>query len=116
MKRLLALFSVLIFLGSCMRKETPAGLLEREKMIAVLTDVHLVEGYSGLVMEADTMKQVLADYMNLVYKKHQTDSLQFRKSLRYYSSEPKELKMMYDEVLRKLESQQKDIKAPVLTE
>ena len=116
MKRLLTLFSGLIFLVSCAGKETPAGLLGREKMIAVLTDVHLVEAHSGTVMDADSMKQVLADYMNVVYKKHQTDSVQFRKSLKYYSSRPKELNGMYDQVIRNLESQQKSQKAPVKKE
>ncbi|HEY0896936.1 MAG TPA: DUF4296 domain-containing protein [Sphingobacteriaceae bacterium] len=110
MKRLLALFSGLIFLVSCTRTETPAGLLEREKMIAVLTDVHMVEAYSGTVMDADSMKQVLADYMNLVYQKHQTDSVQFRKSLKYYSRLPKELNQMYDQVVRNLETQQNELK------
>ena len=116
MKRLLALFSGLIFLVSCTRKETPAGLLEREKMIAVLTDVHLVEGYSGTVMDADSMKQVLADYMDLVYRKHQTDSVQFRKSLKYYSGLPKELNQMYDRVIRNLEARQRDLNKPVKKE
>lgn len=116
MKRLLALFLGVIFWVSCNNKPMPEGLIEREKMVNVLTDVHVVEGYSGTVMDADTMKQVLANYMNLVYKKHQIDSLQFKKSLKYYSANPKLLNEMYGEVLRKLDSQQKKYDVPLLTE
>ncbi|HEY0900071.1 MAG TPA: DUF4296 domain-containing protein [Sphingobacteriaceae bacterium] len=112
MKRLLALFLGLIFLVSCTREKTPDGLIARDKMVSVLADVHLVEGYSTTVMNGDSMKQVLANYMNLVYKKHQIDSLKFRKSLKYYSADPKVLNQMYDEVLVKLEAQQNENKVP----
>ena len=112
MKRLLALFLGLIFLASCERKEKPEGLIERQKMVTVLTDVHMVSGYSATVMDIDTMKQELANYMDMVYKKHQIDSVKFKKSLQYYSREPKMLNEMYDEVLRNLEAKEKDIKLP----
>lgn len=112
MKRLLTLFSGLIFLVSCTRETTPEGVIARDKMVSVLTDVHLVEGYSTTIMNSDSMKQVLANYMNLVYKKHQIDSLKFRKSLKHYSANPKVLNQMYDEVLVKLEAQQNANKVP----
>lgn len=112
MKRLLAFFLSLIFFGSCDSETKPKGMIGREKMVEVLTDVHLVNGYTSTVMNLDTIKQVTANYLNVVYKKHQVDSIQFKKSLRYYSEHPKMLSEIYDQVIKKLETKEKEMASP----
>ncbi|HEY5326215.1 MAG TPA: DUF4296 domain-containing protein, partial [Mucilaginibacter sp.] len=37
-----------------------------------------------------------------VFKKYHTDSAQFKKSLKYYTTQPDELEAMYDQVLANL--------------
>lgn len=115
MKRLLAFFLTSIFLVSCTSENRPEGIVERNKMVDVLTDVHLVNGYSSTVMDLDTVKKVTATYLNMVYKKHGIDSVQFKKSLQYYSRNPQMLSEMYDQVIKKLETQEKAL-APIEVE
>ncbi|HEY1024726.1 MAG TPA: DUF4296 domain-containing protein [Sphingobacteriaceae bacterium] len=109
MKRLLAFFFCLIFLVSCAGEGEPKGLIDREKMVLVLTDVHLANAYTSTVMDLDTMKQITADYLHLVYKKHGIDSVRFKQSLKYYSEHPGILSEMYDQVLDRLEKKDKKV-------
>lgn len=102
MKRLIPGFFVLIFVAACNYKQPPAGILKNDKMISVLTDIHLVDSYLGSAAY-DTTTQPAANYYRVVYKKYKIDSLQFQKSLRYYSRQPEQLDTMYHQILQKLE-------------
>jgi hypothetical protein len=102
MKRLIPGFFLLIFAGACTRDKAPAGILENEKMISVLTDIHLVDSYLS-TSRYDTTTQPASNYKKMVYKKYGIDSVQFQKSLRYYSRRPELLDTMYYQVLQKLD-------------
>jgi hypothetical protein len=72
-------------------------------MISLLTEVHIVDGsmYS-LSQNPDSLyKYGLNRYLS-VFKKYHTDSAQFKKSLKYYTTQPDELEAMYDQVLANL--------------
>lgn len=45
MKRLVPSFLVLIFLVGCNRNKVPDGILQRDEMVSVLVDIHLVDGF-----------------------------------------------------------------------
>jgi hypothetical protein len=103
MRRLLVLFFLVIFSAACRLGSEPKGVIPEEKMIGVLTDMHLVDGFtSGSV---DTLK--IVGLYKTVYKNHEIDSLTFRKSLEYYSKDPAKLQRMYAKVTGNLEKLQK---------
>ncbi len=106
MKRSILLFLGIIFLIACNPDDRPAGIIEHQKMVAVLTDMHLVDNYIQNVPRNDTLRQNASVYRNAVYKKHQTNKTEFDKSLKYYSGRPKLLDSMYSQVLTALEKKE----------
>jgi hypothetical protein len=103
MKCLIRLFFILIFFTGCIFNTTPKGIIHKSEMISLLTDIHLVDAYAGMLGQ-DTVKQPAANLYNSVFIKHHTDSVQFRKSLEYYSREPQKFSDMYQKVQENLVS------------
>jgi len=103
-KYIILFFLVLTLLCSCGGDNPPEGILKKEEMINVLTDIHLVDG--GMVMYAQTpdtlYKYGTARYLD-VFKKDHTDSTQFRKSFKYYTLKPATLNDMYVKILKRLQ-------------
>lgn len=98
-------YIILFFLGSmfliaCNGNKPPAGILEHDPMVSLLTDIHIVDGRTyRLDQNQDSLyKNATGRYM-LLFKQHHTDSLQFRKSLKYYSANPDVLTAIYDDVM-----------------
>ncbi len=84
MTRLVPFFLILIFAVSCSQNSVPDGILQRDSMVSVLVDIHLVEGclFSfaqdsiHLVQQSENVKQ----YRKFLkpegaHFKHQNDSL-----------------------------------------
>jgi len=94
---------VLIFLSACRGHRDSADIISRNRMINLLTDVHVADGSLYQVMQnPDTLyKYGMAKYINL-FKSYHTDTAGFRKSMEYYSRRPDELIVMYDQVLKNL--------------
>ena len=96
-------FSVLIFLVACKSAHTPDGIIKKEQMANLLTEIHIVDGSMYIVMQVpDTLyKYGTAKYLS-VFKKYNTDSAQFRKSFKYYSSNPDLLQGIYEQVTKNI--------------
>ena len=107
MKPLILVFLMSIFIASCIRDKVPGGVMERSKMIAILTDVHLIDSYLSGSGRYDTTSQPAANYYKVVYKKFETDSSKFQESVRYYSLKPQLLDTMYHQVLQNLEKMER---------
>jgi len=105
MKRLIPVLILLFFL-SCSEK-TPEGVLPKDKMISLLADVHLIDGYSMAMPFDSAFAQSPALYHS-VFKKFGTDSARFRKSFEYYAMHPVQLDSMYKAVGRKLKKMEED--------
>ena len=109
MKRLALLFSIILFLVACTQKK-PAGIIENKKMIAVLTDVHLVGAYISMIPYDDTLlKQQSSKYYDVVFKKYKTSRREFDNSLSFYSKQPVVLDNMYNQVQANLTKKEKEL-------
>lgn len=80
-----------------------------DTMVAVLTDIHLLEGVVGTIHLKDTGMTYLSkqDY-NIILEKHKMDRRSFEESLHYYAYKAEELDKIYEKViinLGKLESE-----------
>lgn len=104
MKSLILVYFTLIFLTACTSNTSKKDIIEPDKMVEVLTDIHLVDGYISTFMQSDTLKQRASSYYTAIYKHHNIDSLTYKRSLKYYSKNPKLLDTIYFKVERKLES------------
>lgn len=106
MKRLKPWVLSVIFFLSC-TKTTPENIIPEEKMIRVLTDVHIADGNTPAFSDPDSVKQRMSAYLKAVYQKHKIDSAKFRRSLQYYSRRPELLQEMYGQVEKNLIGKEK---------
>ena len=98
-------FSVLLVLTACSNNSVPSVVLPPETMVPVLVDLHIVDGGLYNISQApDSMyKYGMGNYIQ-VFKKHHTDSLTFRKSFKYYTTNPKLMTEIYDNVVKILQA------------
>ncbi len=101
-KYIVLFFSATLILSSCKHTSTAQGIIGREQMVGLLTNVHIADGgmYNTVSVNPDTLyKYGNARYLAL-FKRHHVDSSTFRRSLKYYTSQPVELLSMYDEIMK----------------
>jgi hypothetical protein len=104
-KYIILFFSVLLFLSAC-KQGTPDGIIDKDRMIALLTEVHIVDGTLITIPQTpDTLYKYGKGRYLAVFAKYHTDSAQFKKSFTYYAgTKPVEFSDMYDQVLKNLQA------------
>jgi hypothetical protein len=92
-------FSVMLFLTACGKKKAPDGILSEPQMVSLLTDVHIADGsLYGISQVPDSIyKYGMASYQ-AVFKKHHINETEFKKNLKYYSTQPEQLMEIYEKV------------------
>ncbi len=84
----------------------PDNLLSEEKMINILTDIHLIESDVNNMRITDSDSN-LAVYLYLeaqLFKKYQIDTATYRNSYRYYIAQPEVFGKMYKQILKVAEA------------
>jgi len=104
MNKLVWAFLAVVFILGC-KPKAPEGIIEREKMEKILFDIHLIDGYISTIYVQDSAKKVGAAYYKGIFKKYDTDSIQYTASLKYYNSNPDQLEEMYKVISKKLDNQ-----------
>lgn len=104
MKKLLPVL-LLSLLAACTTPpgyiEPPEGLLSKDKMAAILVDMHIVEGASTFnKIKGDTLEAT--DYINKIYDKHGVTDSSFKESFSYYAKMPEEYEAVYEIVVEEL--------------
>lgn len=112
MKKLVFLF-VFLMVVSCAEKvvEEPENLIPKEKMIAVLHDLAILNATKTTV--GAKLDESGIDIMEFLYEKYQIDSTQFSESDLYYASFPLEYQSIYTEVEARLENRQKTMEEEI---
>lgn len=85
--------------GSEKKEKIPAGILPKEKMIAVITDLHVAEA-------AINLNLLRPDSLYDVYEKNKITKQQYDSSFKYYSLNPEKLVEIYNEVLNEISKKQ----------
>lgn len=103
-KNILTIFVVVLFSFSCSYKKEikkPAGLIEEDKMVLILSDLSLTEAaLNNNPLPVDSLKQVN------VLKSYEVSRQAFDSSFYYYSQDPPKLKEIYGKVLENLNRRQ----------
>jgi hypothetical protein len=92
---------VLFLNEACSKKEQaiPQGVLNRQEMINVFTDLRLAEGsYRVLAQHGISSYDYIDSTYQLIYKTHHVAAWQVDSSLSYYSRHPKELNKIFKAV------------------
>lgn len=112
MTRLLIAILSVFLLVACNKEKLPEGVIAQKKMVPLLCDFHLAEGYlTSLPM--DSSRLLAKNYYASIFKKYDTDSAGFNKSLVFYSKKPGLLNQIYAEVQKKLQQYQTDEQAKI---
>ncbi len=106
-----------LVLTACINRQAvlPEGYFSQEKMAAIMTDIHLIEGArSGTLFLGDT--NALPDYYARIYQKHNVTEAEFKANFTWYATYPEEMKKVYDAVLVNLSKREEEVKAKVSQE
>ncbi|MBN4062285.1 DUF4296 domain-containing protein [Bacteroidales bacterium AH-315-I05] len=108
MRKLLLILTVALFF-SCKNDEViiSSDVISEEKMVAVLTDIQLVEAAKArnLIPGTDKITTTL-EYYGEILQKHEISQQQFEDSYSVYKDHPEMLGKIYDKVLEELSKKQ----------
>lgn len=113
-KHIFLFFSALLFLFACKGSSDASGVIDRDGMVSLLVDVHIVDGSLATQPNADSLYKAGTGRYLLVFKQHHTDSAQFKKSMRYYSTQPEMMLKIYDDVNKKLQAKNDSLALMIL--
>ncbi len=100
----------LVFLFGCFNNNSrvPEGLLSREDMAKIQTEIHILEArIYKLYLKEDSAKKLYNHYENILFDSLNVPKEQYDQSLEYYFSNPKNFQKVYDQVVDTLLSRQK---------
>lgn len=104
---LVFIFSFLFF--SCGEKKTnvniPDSVLAKEKMSAVITDIHLAEAEAHLHAFPDTVSKEKISFQK-IFEKHGITRKQYEESISFYMEHPELLDKVYEQTLNELSRMQ----------
>lgn len=100
-------FILLLFVSSCSpgkeSKMRPAWLLPEDKMIDILTDIHITEAGAALTpVHPDTLLRYIPGYHNRIFQKNGVKPEEFKVSFEWYLDNPLEMEKVYEGVLSRL--------------
>jgi hypothetical protein len=94
--RLLSLIVIVFTLGSCGDSRIPEGVLSEDKMVEVLIDIHMAEGYvSSFPIHYDSSRRLYPLFETEVFRQHQISDSVFIQSLEYYMRDTRVMNKIY---------------------
>jgi hypothetical protein len=85
----------------------PSPFLDKDEMTAIMTDVYLLDSSFATNQRAYLETGVLPH--KFIYKKHNIDSLTFKKNFAYYVDRPEDYREILDRVKIQLELEKKNL-------
>lgn len=79
----------------------PDWLLERDSMVIVMTDIHILEGARVGEKSIGDERPISAHY-NKLWEKHQLTAARYDSNFAFYTKRPKLMDAIYEEVLENL--------------
>jgi len=92
-----------VFVACKKNTDTPEGILESKKMVAVLIDIHLLESQiPHLTKMPDSSYILYKSYEKKIFQKHKIDSTTYKQSYSYYLNNLQEFEKIYGQVIDSL--------------
>lgn len=84
------------FLIACGHKRRPEGVLSRQEMVKVLSEIYITEEkVNRLALKHDSTVKVFDRLKDRLFEKYETNDSTFKRSMNYYWGNPKELEAIY---------------------
>lgn len=109
MKRFYLIILCCFFLSSCTDNNLPKDLIEEQKMIHIMSELHIIDGYMSSLTYTDSIRINGKNFYNTVYKNNGITKSQYENSLKHYSMDPVKLDSMYSDVQKILTAKEKKL-------
>lgn len=107
------LFLSCFFLFSCSQKqqaERPAYLINKDEMVKIMVDMHLVETAANLkVYPPDSAQQLYQNNFASIFLTHGVTQEKYDSSLFYYATQTNQMNIIYDQVLESLSELESEV-------
>ncbi len=112
----LTILLTIVFVSSCdhlkEKPKAPEGLIPKMEFIDIMVDVRMVEtSIRQKISRGNNAIKSTDYYYSYVFKKHNITAEQFNTSLKYYSSEVKEMQDINVQVVERLTQMESEVKA-----
>ena len=114
MKKLLLILSVIVLFAAAACDDPPMPeperLIERDKMVEMLADIHLAEAAFNSLRHRDSLVQnsSSADFYYSILEKYDMQDTVFEQSFVFYASQPREFEKMYREAMNILNEMEQE--------
>jgi hypothetical protein len=102
MKNILILILLGISALSCQNKHQNSNIIPRKWFVAILTDIHLADGYYGNHAQLSRLHNDTVNFYNSIYKNYGYTKAQFDTTLKYYAIHSDKFDELYEEVVTRL--------------
>jgi hypothetical protein len=109
MKRFYLIILCWLSLSSCTDNNLPKNLIEEQKMILIMSELHIIDGYMSSLTYTDSIRINGKNFYNTVYKNNGITKSQYESSLKHYSMDPVKLDSMYSDVQKILTAKEKKL-------
>lgn len=105
MKKLLFILSIIVLFAAAACDDPPMPkpekLIERDKMVEMLADIHIAEAAFNSLRHRDSLVQnsSSADFYYSILEKYNVQDTVFEQSFVFYASQPREFEKMYREAM-----------------
>jgi EAL domain-containing protein (putative c-di-GMP-specific phosphodiesterase class I) len=108
---------LLFFLASCRGTHSDNPIIDKEKFIAILIDIHLTEAslmQSNPFEKGRTVSMIMQ--YDKIFEKHQVSREDFMQTFDYYRQHPKEMDELYNEITERMTIKEAEISKQSLQE
>lgn len=95
---LILFFLALFLLVSCQGNKTAGNVIAKEKMVQILSDIHIIDATLLTYGPKDSLYKYGTNRFGVLFKKYGVDSALFNKSLKYYAAAPDEMIDIYNQI------------------
>ncbi|MBL4675112.1 MAG: DUF4296 domain-containing protein [Mucilaginibacter sp.] len=105
-------FSVLLFAACKPSATTPPNVIDEQRMIRLLTDLHIADGeLYAITPVPDTLYKYGREKYLTLFKAYQVTEKQFDDSFKYYSQDPAKIQGIYENVDKILKAKLDSVRA-----
>ena len=103
--RVVIMLSGLLMVSCSKETKVPENTIPEEKMVLILTDIHLVEARVSRVsvISIDSSTLITEKLKKDIFKRYQTDTAAYNRSYKFYSTHPEFMEQIYEKVVKNIQ-------------